>query len=368
MDTSERLLALMKNALNGDKTQLSISEDDQRELYSLAEQHMVSALISRALESMGQKNEYTRMALAKASRKSMLHDYEKNRVFEALEKAHVWHAPLKGMVLKEYYPSRELREMSDCDVLIDLTKAEEVKTIMQELGFTVDSFGEDHHDVYYKAPISCFEMHRYLFKESHPMFEYYVDIKSKLVLDEGSICRYHFKLEDFYVYIIAHENVHCDVYNGTGVRSLADIYVFLKKYQETMDWAYVKRECQKIGIWEFEEKNRKLALNLFGPGEMTPEEKKWLRFFVEGGVYGSSANGVHYKVDAYGGGIKGRIKYVFKRLFPPLGWIKTNFPFVYKHKVLLVFVPFLRLGQALTTRRKAALKEIKAVTEREEEH
>ena len=45
------------------------------------------------------------------------------------------------------------------------------------------------------------------------MTEYYQDVKSHLILDEGSRYGYHFSDEDFYLYMLAHEYKH---FSGSG--------------------------------------------------------------------------------------------------------------------------------------------------------
>ena len=54
--------------------------------------------------------------------------------------------------------------------------ADDVRTIMEGLGFTTEHFDVGSHDVYYKKPVCNFEMHRALFGPEHEekLYEYYV--------------------------------------------------------------------------------------------------------------------------------------------------------------------------------------------------
>ena len=56
--------------------------------------------------------------------------------------------PMKGAVLKNLYPAYGIREMADRDILIDAGKAESVRDIMKELGFSVEEFNKIYHDCY----------------------------------------------------------------------------------------------------------------------------------------------------------------------------------------------------------------------------
>ncbi len=356
----DQLIFLVKLALNNEKTS-DVSAEELRETLGLAEKHMISCLVSSAVDLSGEDGEFLRQTIGKATTKLILVNNEKEKVFLELEKAGIWHAPLKGMVLKDYYPKSIMREMSDCDVLFDADKAEEVKGIMEGLGFKVISYGEEHHDVYAKPPVTNVEMHRTLFQERHQAYEYYLNVKSKLILDEGSHYRYHFSPEDFYVYVMSHEYVHFAYYPGTGIRSLVDTFVFLRKWKDQLDWNYIEKECQKLEIEDFEKKNRQLSLRLFGDEKMTKEDEQFLQYFLTEGVYGSTEDGVNYKVDALGGGGFGKLRYVVKRLFPSMRWIKQRMPFIYRHKILLPAVPFIRIWQALTSKQKVAFNELQEV-------
>jgi len=361
MDYGEQLLFLVKKALSTDRVE-NFQVADMDKLFEEAKRHMISGLVGMVLDqSSGMGSDLAHRAVAKVIQKNILMNNELRKIFNALEKEGIWFLPLKGIVIREYYPKQYLREMSDCDILFDSERAENVKRIMEGLGYTTTSFGIEHHDVYIKANYMVVEMHRTLFQVRHQMYEYYTGIKSRLVLENGSKYRFCFKPEDFYIYMISHEYVHFTLYPGTGIRSLVDTYVFLAKNESLMDWNYIRNECRKIGISDFEERNRLLSMHLFGEGGMTERDKEMLQYFMTESVYGSTKDGVKYKVEALGGGRKGSILYILKRLFPTRRWIKQRMPFIYKYKILLFLVPFIRVWQGITTKRRVAQKELECV-------
>lgn len=93
--------------------------------------------------------------------------------------------PLRGSVFRDWYPKFVIREMADCDVLFDVSKAEEVRTIMTALGYEVKEFDNSIHDVYLKEPTSNFEMNKALMDPSYGklLYEYYKDVSERLVGD-----------------------------------------------------------------------------------------------------------------------------------------------------------------------------------------
>ncbi|HAM14311.1 MAG TPA: hypothetical protein DCP91_00300, partial [Eggerthellaceae bacterium] len=56
---------------------------------------------------------------------------------------------------------------------------------------------------------------------------------------------------------------------GTGLRSLLDVYVWVRAKGGTLDWDRVSGELAKMGLAEFEARNRRLAMRLFGGAELS---------------------------------------------------------------------------------------------------
>ena len=70
------------------------------------------------------------------------------------------------------------------------------------------------------------------------------------------------------------------VNSGTGLRSLLDTFVYISRKGEILDWAYITGEAEKLGIAEFEVKNRNLALHLFGGEELAEADREMLDYIL----------------------------------------------------------------------------------------
>lgn len=334
-------------------------------LYKAADRHLLTGITAMALESAGIKDEAFTQAKGKAIRKVAAFDVERAAVLQALEEAGIWYAPMKGCVLKELYPKIGMRQMADNDILYDASKTPEVRTIMERLGFSTDpAYGRSVHDHYLKPPVCNFEMHRMLFGPMHDarIAEYYRDVKSRLILNEGCQYGYHFSDEDFYIYILAHEYKHYSG-GGTGLRSVLDTYVYLKKKGEALDWAYIAGELEKLSIADFEMQNRSLALHLFGWEELTEQDKEMLEYILSSGTYGTVRNRVKNKIKRFGNGPFGKLRYVMSRLFLPMDTVRAAFPLFAKCPVLLPFLPFYRVYRGLTARKDRLRAELKALAD-----
>ena len=171
----------------------------------------------------------------------------------------------------------------------------------------------------------------------------------------------HLSPEDFYLYVTAHEYKHYAV-NGTGLRSLVDTYVYLQK--TALDMNYVEAEMEKMGIAEFEAQNRVLALHLFSGEELTAKDQEMLDYILSSDVYGNLSNGVENGIRKNG---ESMLRYMLDRFFVPVSEKNLSYsdyagqyPFFYKHKILLPLLPFYRTIRAMKAGRfQAEAKAIK---------
>ena len=333
---------------------------DLDEVFKVAGRHLLSAAVSFALSSAGVEDERVRKSILRAQKKTIIFDAEKSALFDRFEEAGIWYMPLKGAVLKDYYPEFGMREMADYDILFDASRSDDVKAIMESRGFTTKRFNTtSNHDVYYKEPVTNFEMHRSLFGVFHEdkLSSYYADVKDRLVKDEGNGFGYHFTDEDFYIYMTAHEYKHFSR-RGTGIRSLLDTYVYLNRFK-SLDWNYISRETKKLGIDEFEISNRKLAEALFTGDKI--DDKAMLEYMLDSGVFGNIGNGISNSMSKQRGG---KLGYMIRRTFLPMELVKKAYPRFYRYKVLLPVLPLYRLYLKKKEGRLGVGAELKALWKR----
>ena len=345
----------------------------------MARKHSVSSMVCMALEKtavFANADEATKKqwidAKNKAIRKNMLLDAERKTILHELETQGIWYMPLKGSILKDWYPKPGMREMADNDILFDASKRKEVKAIFQGRGYTVKEYNKSNHDEYEKPPIYNFEMHVELYHKIYDTFnEKYADVKQRLIPDAEVPYRLHFTPEDFYVFVIAHAYKHYSS-SGTGIRTLADIYIMNQKLGGTMNWEYVDSELRGLGIFSYECESRELAQKLFGIAELPTEanlseaEQQMLAYYLGASTYGTIENRTlnqMQKLQPDGGAITAHTKrkYLVSRIFPGREWCEAYAPTVYKYPVLLPFFWVWRLAVKGVKRRDIAKQELEAI-------
>ena len=375
---SEHLIYLISCALNG----INAEEDriygiDLESLFVLANKHTVASMVCMALEKTGilakcDPNIKKRWSEAKfkAIRKNMMLEADFEILTNKMEDENIWYLPLKGCVLKDLYPVYGMREMADFDILFDITKRERVKELFLEQGYSVESFNVSNHDVYYKPPVYNFEMHVSLFNENYDekMVDKYSDVKERLIHDKFKQSRFNFLNEDFYVYFMAHAYKHYSQ-GGTGIRTLADIYVINKKFGSTMNWNYIKQELKSLGIGEYEKRSRLLCEKIFGFDKLLSEiafsadEIDMLLYYFGSNTYGTMENHVINRLHSIQKNSKSiniytKLKYCIERLFPGPSYFKNLHPFIYRNRYLIPIFWILRFITKVPFRRKEIQKEL----------
>lgn len=357
-------LHLVRCALN-DQTpdKALLMQTAPQEIYQLAQAHAMLSITAFALNRLGVYHPQFEEAKTKALRKLALYDIERGEIYRALDQANIWYCPLKGIILKDDYPEFGMREMTDNDILCDPVRMEDVRTVMENLGYHCTSFDVWNHDMYEKEPCLEFEMHRKLFMQNEmPALDaYYADIFNRLknVGDH----EYRFSDEDFYIYLLAHEYKHFS-HNGTGMRSLADLYVYLRKHPD-MDQSYIEKELAKLKLTAFEQHSRTLAVKAFTGDTLSEDEtEQLLCFYLDSSLYGTLENGEYNSLTrAFSGrddrGVKA--KYFFDRFFLSGDALKKTYPFFYRHKLLRPALYVYRPIKGVFTHPKSLLHDARRV-------
>ena len=371
-------------ALNDKTPDMALVPDDEFfKIFELSKLHSVTSIVSFAFNKYDDSrltNDYKLawdMSAVTAFKRRALFDAERQQICMFLEQNGIWHIPLKGVILQDLYPHYEMREMADNDLLIDERYREDIKKYMLNRGYSIHFAGVTNHDEYTKPPVYNFEFHTRLFQYtfSEKFAEYYNNVKTKLIKDEGSEYGFHFTNEDFYIYMMAHAYKHFKE-GGTGIRSLTDVYIFNKACGDVLDRQYLSEEFSKLGIRGFEIMCRKVSKLLFtDPGKtldaienLTPSQRRFLVFLSYTGAYGTDEEFVKSKFKKITGSDKmtfaNKLKYYNSRLFPGESYYEEAHPVLYKHKILRPGFLMYRAVNRLIVNRKKIINELKTINKK----
>ncbi len=288
------LLEIVRYGLDGGDCPCSEEQPDWEYLYRVCKRHRIEGIVCSALEKMPAELHPPMEILEKfrytwkvETGREAVQQFALEELLDAYEKAGVDCVLLKGILVKKFYPSPELRMMADLDILYRPRQGKRVNRILLSQGYVCDHT-DDNHKVYFRKPFMNIEMHHRVVYEGH-FSDYYKDIWKRVKLQEGKKHIYCMTWEDFYIYMMVHLVKHFQG-GGSGIRSIIDIWQFTKVMKDRLDWKYIERELDKIKLNEFVRHMQKLCGIWFGGGQTTGFYDDLTEFIINSGIYGTVGN------------------------------------------------------------------------------
>ncbi len=305
------------------------------DLFTISKLHDIAPMVGYAIDKVGFKID--EQVKSKFQKEQMLavfryeqQNYELDQISTTLEKAKIDFIPLKGTVIRQYYPEPYLRTSADIDILIkedDLEKA--LNVLIKELGYNNEE--KSSHDVSLFSPSNIrIELHYSLIEKDvlSKADEPLKDVWNYAISKDD--CSYHKLLtnEVFYYYHIAHMAKHY-VNGGCGIKPFLDLVIINKNL--TFDKQKLNELLLFGGLDKFAEQAENLSKVWFGDKEHTTLTKQMEEYLLRGGVYGNTENRVAVQQVKKGG----KFKFICSRIFMPYNELKFKYPVLQKHKWLL---------------------------------
>lgn len=363
-DTEKFFIKCVKAGLDGTEIAELPQDLSFSAFYNLCVSHSVTMIVFFALQKV--KNSLPPKfydALKSSVKRHVVKDVQlgidSETVIDALEKNCVKFMPLKGYYLKKLYPKTEMRYASDSDILIDVKEIKKVRKTVKELGLKIKRY-DSHHDILYCAETkSVFELHKKLFVGK--LGKYFGVGFEKAKLKDGYKYFYELSPEDFYMTFVAHTAYHFAKEGGAGIRHLADVYVYRKRYK--LNEEYLAQEFSKCGLRSFQEKLEKLEAYFFENGDADEFTLTFAEYVLSSTVLGNASKKSASEIAANDS--KG--KTILKMIFPSLANMKFTYPILNKAVFLLPVFYVVRWFRIIFKNHKniARIKQVCAVKNEE---
>lgn len=364
MNTRDALMALLRSEVCGDRidaeTKAGLTPQLLESVYTLAKGHDLAHIAGQALGKLGvltdneTSNQFRRQSMLALMRHSQL-DFEHENICATLTDAQIPFIPLKGAVLRAYYPEGWMRTSCDIDILVKEADLEAATTALTEkLGYRRGS--KSHHDIsLFSAGGVHLELHFTAVEEGRARNAQAIlgRIWEDACPKEPGAFEHCLSDAMFYFYHIAHMAKHVEE-GGCGIRSYLDLWILNNR----VEYDRPAREAllAEGGLLTFAVAAQKLSEAWFSgsqPDELTCQLE---RFVLGGGMYGSVENNVAVKQS----GKNSKLGYAMKRIFPPLEKMKLLYPVLERHKWLLPLFFVIRWVQIIFTgRTNQSLQELK---------
>lgn len=364
-NVTKTVIDCIKYEICGQQEKIVLPEVSARfliEVYKLSKAHDVAHLVGDALNKSGvfenlpaDLDENERAAIAKVKEKfdeqifTAVYryeniNYELEKICKTLEEAKIPFIPLKGSVIRKYYPEPWMRTSCDIDVLVhenDIEKA--MSFLVKKSGAACETKGS--HDVGLFLNSVHIELHYSLIES---------DVVGKADIPLQNVWNYAQQIEQtsqytlneemFYYYHIAHMAKHF-IHGGCGIRPFIDLWLYNRVNTGNTD----KRNELLLegGLVKFSEKTEKLS-SVWVEGkkhDITTQEMEG--FILRGGVYGTFDNSVNITQSKK----RGKFYYVLSRIFLPYKTLTKYYPKLKKHKWLLPFYEVKRWLEILFSKR-----------------
>lgn len=330
-----------------DNLRYPFTKDDFVQLYELSRKHDLAHLVgdfllkNKLLPAGEEKAKFEKSVLTAVYRCETL-VYEQTKLCQTLEKAKIPFIPLKGAVIRQYYPEPWMRTSSDIDALVreeELRKATELLT--EELHYTFKE--KTSHDVsLFTQGGQHIELHYDLLEDNKVRNAAQV---LKKVWNDAAKCdgfAFQYEMTDamYYFYHIAHMAKHFEN-GGCGVRPFLDIWIL----NHRIDFDRTARETllREGGLSVFAEQAERLSEVWFGEAEHTEVTRQTEAYILRGGVYGTNENRITVQQQKQGG----RIQYALSRIFIRYDEIKFHYPILQKHRFLTPIMEVRRWGKLI---------------------
>lgn len=353
------LIKILRSELNEteleDSVKVPLTSDVIAALYSLSNRHDLAHIVFNSLHKCGLRNddamysEFNKKAIMSVCRNEQM-KYAYNQICDIFNEESIPYIPLKGAVIRPYYPQESMRTSCDIDILVKEETLEEAIDALVNKGFKC---GDRHyHDVslFSEADVHL-ELHFNIQENIDKLDAVLKDAWQYAKPTDGS--RYEFTDEFFVFHMFAHMSYHF-LGGGCGIKSLMDIWVMEHKMGVTYECA--RELLDKAGIYRFAAEISKLAEICFSDKPKDEFSDTILSYIFSGGMYGTFQN----KMTVMKSKDKSTVKYLLQRLFMPYKSMVILYPILNKLPILLPFCWVARFFKMLFGgNSKRALGEIK---------
>ena len=248
----------------------------------------------------------------------------------AFEEEKIPFIPLKGSVIRQYYPEPWLRTSCDIDVLVHEEDTERaIAALTDKYGYTLKDKGYHDYSLFSSAGVHL-ELHFNIKENINTIDGVLIKAWDYAELCDGKTYEYMFVGEFLMYHQFAHASYHF-VNGGCGIRPIIDIFLLRKAMPYDRENADELLEEGKIKT--FADKICDLSEVWFGGAEHNESTKNIETFLLLGGVYGTKEN---YTAVGQSKN-KGKAGHLLKRIWLPYQNLAIEYPNLKGKRILQPF-------------------------------
>lgn len=302
----------------------SFSESQRAKLFSFSHKYDIAHLVGDALmrsDLIARDDKEFTNAVNVAQYRAVSMEVALEEITAVLEAQQIPYIPMKGSVLRKYYPAPWMRIGCDVDVLIHKEDLERAKrALCRDAAFTFDGTAQRDISLHSQTGVSL-ELHfdfgeKSVSEETAVVFSRVWEL-ARPVSDKGY--EYEMLPEMFYFHQIAHIAKHLRV-GGCGMRPFLDLWVMNRSGK--WDVEQCNHLLREGGLLPLAEAVRQLSSVWFEEAEHTEVTRRLEAYVLSGGLYAGLKNRMALKRETYGG----QKRYLRSRIVLPYKDLKEQYP------------------------------------------
>lgn len=355
------LIELIRSVLEERKPQPKLEQISMKCLFLTAKKHNLACMAYDAAKQIaGEEDKEVMEAWQNYSRTCMImsavQGKEGERLLERFSDNQVRVLPLKGWIMRRFYPKPEYRQMTDLDFLIDIENRKAVRKIMTEQGYQFLYIeNENTVDSYQKNPWMHVEIHNHMISYNKERYE---KIWERCEKKDGL---YAMNWDDYYMFMLDHLEKHF-YYSGCGIRFLLDVYIFQQAKGKELHRDKLKKEFRKRNQEAFFKQVEETANAWFGEAYHVGDTELE-RVILLSGTFGTNSQKFENRQEKiqkkYKNKKVAKAMYFLTRTFPEYSYMCNIYSFLYKAPVLMPVMWIVRLLCAPVTKMDRIRKEVR---------
>lgn len=361
------LIKLLSSSINNAPLKQPADDLDWEKLYKLASFHNVAntayySLLRFPNPSRIPKDIWSKFSAdaKKFSALEALQHFEVRQILLRFERNEVFCVPLTGYIMKSLYPRPDMRYVASIDLMIREEEKELVHQVMTSLGYA-SIRSTDTTISYFKAPNMTIDLCTSLLPKNNEYYDYFCGIVENNLRKEKGLNYIHtLTKEDFYIYMVTYL-AHKYAAGGSGIRSILDIWIYLKRYNSILNREFIASELNKLNLGLFSFYIEELAWIWFGGGVTFSNHSLYEE--MEQHIF-SCGIGEHFELEESSDDLPSSSDNEplsteqRRKIFPNLDTMSERYPILHKMPFLLPVFWLVRLSGALLTKVLKPVKDL----------
>ncbi|MGN9161727.1 nucleotidyltransferase domain-containing protein [Clostridium sulfidigenes] len=362
-NTQSQFIELLSHSIRGKTTYRLSNNVNWDKILTIAQLHKVEGIIYSSLSKKDMISQLDCEVLKKlqisvfhTGTKQLRNIYNLAKIFSRFDDEEIPVIVLKGLVVRNFYPHPEQRDMNDADILVHKEDLEKVKCILLEMGYSqLEDHVASHHIVFYHYSFPIIEVHWHIVKRdgfSSDINKFEEDIwNNSIKVNVGdsevrSLC-----YEDLALHLCMHMASHLAA-NGFGLRQLCDLVLLVENKGNEISWISFLDKSREYGFDKFNIIIFLLCNRLFHmkvPNELINiklDQEKYINLLIDeilkGGVYGkkdvlnSFSNQIAFNYECKDNNATlGAIKRYIRFMFPRVEYMSDKYNYAKRYRILI---------------------------------